>query len=244
MAETAESIHARFEKVLEKIAASTRRAGRKPESVRVVVVTKTQPIEMVRAAIEAGAHLIGENYAEEAAAKIETLYMQPEVEWHMVGHIQSRKAALVAKYFAFIHSVDSLRLAQRLNREAQAAGRVLPVLLEVNVSGEQSKYGLAGWNAQLSAELVPLADAIAGLPNLRLRGLMTMPPLDPDPEAARPYFRKLQSLLNVLSRKVGEAEWTELSMGTSTDYEVAVEEGATLVRIGQAILGPRPIDGV
>lgn len=244
MAETAESIHARYEKVLEKIAASARKAGRKPESIRVVVVTKTQPVEIVRAAVEAGARLIGENYAEEAASKIETLYMQPGIEWHMVGHIQSRKAALVAKYFAFVHSLDGLRLAQRLDKAAGQAGNVLPVLLEVNVSGEQSKYGLPGWNAQLSAELVPLAESIAALPHLRLRGLMTMPPLDPDPDAARPYFRKLQSLLNLLGRKVNQAEWGELSMGTSTDYEVAVEEGATLVRIGQAILGPRPTDGV
>ncbi len=244
MAETAESIRGRFDKVQEKINAACRRAGRKPESVRVVVVTKTQPIELVGAAIEAGARLIGENYAEEAAPKIEALYMHPGIEWHMVGHVQSRKAALVARYFSFVHSVDSLRLAQRLDKAAAETGRTLPVLLEVNVSGEQSKYGLPGWKAQHSAELAGLAESIAGLSYLRLRGLMTMPPLDPDPDSARPYFRKLQSLLNQLSRKVGTTEWSELSMGTSTDYEVAVEEGATLVRIGQAILGPRPADGV
>lgn len=243
MAETAESIHARYEKVLEKIAASARRAARNPESVRVVVVTKTQPVEVVRTAVEAGARLIGENYAEEAAPKIEALYMQTGIEWHMVGHVQSRKAAIVAKYFSYVHSLDSLRLAQRLNRAAEEAGGVLSVLLEVNVSGEQSKNGLPGWNAPLTAGLVPVAESIAALPHLRLRGLMTMPPLDPDPEAARPYFRKLQSLLNLLGRKVGTAEWGELSMGTSTDFEVAVEEGATLVRIGQAILGPRPAGG-
>ncbi len=244
MAENPESIRGRLEKVQEKIAGAAGRAGRKPESVRVVVVTKTQPVEIVAAAIEAGALLIGENYAEEAASKIEALYMQRGIEWHMVGHVQSRKAGLVAKYFSFVHSVDSLRLAQRLNKAAEEAGRVLPVLLEVNVSGEQSKYGLPGWDAQHSAELVPVAQAIAAFSNLRLRGLMTMPPLDPDPDSARPYFRKLRSLLGVLGRKVGAAEWSELSMGTSTDYEVAVEEGATLVRIGQAILGPRPVDGV
>ncbi len=241
MAETAASIRERYLKVLERIGSAARRAGRKPESVRVVIVTKTQPVEVVQAAIEAGARLIGENYAEEGAEKIEALYLlESGIEWHMVGHIQSRKAALVAQHFSFVHSLDSLRLAQRLDRAAGEVQRILPVLLEVNVSGEESKYGLPGWDSQRWSELVPVAEAVAALPNLRLRGLMTMPPLDPDSEAARPYFRKLRSLLGLLKRKVARSEWGELSMGTSADYEVAVEEGATLVRIGQAILGPRP----
>jgi pyridoxal phosphate enzyme (YggS family) len=240
MTETAASIHERYLKVLERIAAAARRGGHKADSVRVVVVTKTQPIDIVRAAIEAGAKLIGENYAEEGATKIEALYLQSGIEWHMVGHIQSRKASLVAQHFSFVHSLDSLGLAQRLDRAACEARRILPVLLEVNVSGEESKYGLAGWDPKRWAELVPVAEAIAALPNLSLRGLMTMPPLDPDPESARPYFHKLHSVLDLLKRKVAQVEWSELSIGTSTDYEVAVEEGATLVRIGQAILGPRP----
>ncbi len=241
MVETAASIRERYLKVLDRIAKAARRAGRKPETIRVVVVTKTQPVEIVQAAIEAGARLIGENYAEEGAEKIEALYLQESgIEWHMVGHIQSRKASLVAQHFSFVHSLDSLRLAQRLDRAAGEARRVLPVLLEVNVSGEESKYGLAGWDSQRWGDLVPIAEAVAALPNLRLQGMMTMPPLDPDPEAARPYFRKLHSLLGFLKRKVARIEWEELSMGTSADYEVAVEEGATLVRIGQAILGPRP----
>ncbi len=241
MAETAASIRERYLKVMERIAAAVGRSGGKPDSVRVVVVTKTQPVEVVQAAIEAGAHLIGENYAEEGAEKIEALYLLGSgIEWHMVGHIQSRKAAMVAQHFSFVHSLDSLRLAQRLDRAAGEVRRVLPALLEVNVSGEESKYGLPGWEAQNWGDLVPLAEAIAALPNLRLCGLMTMPPLNPDPEAARPYFRKLRSLLGFLKRKVARIEWGELSMGTSADYEVAVEEGATLVRIGQAILGPRP----
>ncbi len=240
MAETVASIHERYLKVLEKISAAARRAGRSPESVNVVVVTKTQPIDIVRLAIEAGAHMIGENYAEEGVEKIQALYLQTGIEWHMVGHIQSRKAAMVAEHFSFVHSLDSLRLAQRLARSAGEAGRVLPVLLEVNVSGEGSKYGVPGWDSQQWAELVSVVEAVAALPGLSLRGLMTMPPLDPDPETARPYFRKLGSLLNTLKRKIPAIAWSDLSMGTSADYEVAVEEGATLVRIGQAILGPRP----
>lgn len=244
MTETVASIKARYLTVLEKIAAAARRAERAPDSIRVVVVTKTQPIELVRTAIEAGAQLIGENYPEEAVEKIEALYLQTGIEWHMVGHIQSRKASLVAQHFSFIHSLDSLRLAQKLDRAAREIGRVLPVLIEVNVSGEESKYGLPGWDSQKWAELLPTVEAIADLPNLRLRGLMTMPPLDPDPESARPYFSKLRSLLGLLKRKVGRIEWSDLSMGTSADYEVAVEEGATLVRLGQAILGPRPVEGI
>lgn len=240
MTETAASILDRYMKVLERIAGAARRGGRRAESVGVVVVTKTQPIDMVRAAIEAGATRIGENYAEEGAAKIEALYLQSGIEWHMVGHIQSRKAVVVAQHFSFVHSLDSLRLAQRLDRAAGDVQRILPVLLEVNVSGEESKYGLAGWDSKHWAELVPLAEAVAALPNLRLRGLMTMPPLDPDPESARPYFRKLHSLRDLMARKLAGIDWSELSIGTSADYEVAVEEGATLVRIGQAILGPRP----
>ena len=240
MTETVASIHERYLKVLERIGAAARRAGRKPDAVRVVVVTKTQPIDVVRAAIEAGARLIGENYAEEGAAKIEALYLQSGIEWHMVGHIQSRKTTLVAQHFSFIHSLDSLRVAQRLDRAAREAQRILPVLLEINVSGEESKYGLRGWDAKGWADLVPVAEAITAMPNLQLRGLMTMPPLDPDPESARPHFHKLHSVLDLVKRRVAGAEWVELSMGTSADYEVAVEEGATLVRIGQAVLGPRP----
>ncbi len=240
MSETIESIHERFLRVLEKISVAARGAGRKAEAVRVVVVTKTQPVDIVRMAIEAGVRLIGENYAEEGAEKIEALYLQTGVEWHMVGHVQSRKAPLVAQHFSFVHSVDSVRLAQRLDRAAREYGRVLPVLLEVNVSGEQSKYGLPGWASQQWGELLPTVESVSQLAHLHLCGLMTMPPLDPDPESARRYFRKLRSLLDALKRRAPEVEWRELSMGTSADYEVAVEEGATLVRIGQAILGPRP----
>jgi hypothetical protein len=234
------SIHERYEKVLDTVSASARKVGRAPTSVRLVVVTKLQPPEVVRAAIEAGARLLGENYAEEAADKIAILRSQTGVEWHMIGHVQSRKASLVAQHFALVHSLDSLRLAQRVNRSSAELGRTLPVLLEFNVSGEKSKHGWEASDEALWQDLLTDANAIAALPSLKIRGLMTMPPLSTDPEAARTYFRKLRRLRDFLSERIPQAEWAELSMGTSTDFAVAVEEGATLVRIGQAILGPRP----
>jgi len=208
--------------------------------VRLVVVTKGQPLEVVRAAVEAGARTLGENYAEEAAEKIMHLKSQSDVEWHMIGHVQSRKARLVAEHFALCHSLDSLKLARRLDSFAAEHGRILPVLLECNVGGEAGKYG---WNARDESRwegLVPEAEAVAGLAHLRVRGLMTMPPLGADPQAARPYFERLRRLRDFLAERLPQAGWAELSMGTSADYEAAVEEGATLVRVGQAILGPRP----
>jgi pyridoxal phosphate enzyme (YggS family) len=234
------SIRDRYEKVLDTISASARKVGRAPESARLVVVTKLQPLEVIQAAIEAGARLLGENYADEAADKIALLGLQTGVEWHMIGHVQSRKASLVAQHFALVHSLDSLKLAQRVNRSAAELGRTLPVLLEFNVSGEKSKHG---WEASDEAkwwDFLTDANTIATMPSLKVRGLMTMPPLSTDPEAARTYFRKLRRLRDFLSERAAQAEWVELSMGTSADYTVAVEEGATLVRIGQAILGPRP----
>ena len=223
------------------VSAAARKGGRDADAVRLVVVTKTQPLETVRAAIEAGAQILGENYAEEAADKIAAVGLQSGVEWHMIGHVQSRKAGLVAQHFDLIHSLDSLRLAERLNRAALEAGRTLPVLLEFNVSGEKSKHG---WTAADEAEWAGLTgevQAVAALTSLRVRGLMTMPPLSTDPEAARSYFQRLRRLRDFLAASVPQAEWHELSMGTSADFAVAVEEGATLVRVGQAILGPRPI---
>ena len=234
------TIRERYGRVLDAIAESARKAGREPRTVRLVVVTKMQPPEVVKAAIEAGAQILGENYAAEGANKIAMLGQQSGVEWHMIGHVQSRKAALVAQHFDLVHSLDSLRLAERLNRSAEQAGRTLPVLLEFNVSGEQSKQGWAAPDEAHWTELLPDITSVAALTNVKVRGLMTMPPLSNDPEAGRRYFQKLRRLRDLLSQRVPQAEWGELSMGTSADFAVAVEEGATLVRVGQAILGPRP----
>src|SRR5581483_6905788 len=233
------SIRERYQKTLDAIASSARKVGRTPESVRHVVVTKTHPVEVVQAAVEAGAKILGENYAEEAVEKILALKSQSAVEWHMIGHVQSRKAQLVAEHFALFHSLDSLKLAQRVDRFAAQFGRRLPVLLEFNAGGEESKHGWPASNESRWSSLLTDLAAIVSLPNLEVRGLMTMPPLSTDPETARPYFRRLRRLRDFLAERLPQAEWSELSMGTSADYKVAVEEGATLVRVGQAILGPR-----
>lgn len=240
MDERVRTIRERHETTLERIAAAAHRAGRAAESVRLVVVTKSQPLEVVRDVLAAGVTCLGENYPEEGEEKILALGEFSAVEWHMIGHVQSRKARLVIEHFDLLQSLDSLKLAERLNRMAVEAGRMLPVMLEMNVGGEESKYG---WPAAREVDwpaLYPQIEAILGLENLRLRGLMTMPPLESDPEAARGYFRTLRLLRDHLAARYPQAGWHELSMGTSADYEVAVQEGATLVRIGTAIVGPRP----
>ena len=233
------SIWERYLQTLDVIASAAKRAGRSPDAVRLVVVTKSQPLEVVRAAIEAGAGILGENYAEEGVTKLQSLREFSAVEWHMIGHVQSRKAQLVAANFNLMHSLDSLKLARRLDRFSGEAGRRLPVLLEFNVGGEESK---GGWEAVDEARWGELSDDVAeilALPNLQVRGLMTMPPLGSMPEDSRPYFQRLRRLQDHLSAQFPEADFSELSMGTSSDFETAVEEGATFVRVGTAIVGAR-----
>ncbi len=233
------SIRQRYHQVCEQIAEAAVRAGRDPASVRLIVVTKSQPLTVVQAALEAGICRFGENYAEEAVAKMQSL-PSGRIEWHMIGHVQSRKAALVARHFDLIHSLDSRKLARRLNEFCQQDGRILPTLLEFNVSGEVSKFGFPAWEESQWPALLPELEQILQFPHLRLCGLMTMPPYFEDPERTRPYFQKLRRLQDFLRKKLPQADWNELSMGTSVDFRAAVEEGATYVRVGQAILGPRP----
>jgi len=233
-------LRARLERVREQIAAAALGCGRDPHSVRLVVVTKFQPLETVCAAVEAGAGLLGENYAEEAVAKISALKEKTEVEWHMIGHVQSRKADLVAAHFTMLHSLDSLKLAGRLDRECAASGRTLPSLLEFNVSGEASKSGFPAWDEARWPELLEEIAPVVRFGHLPVCGLMTMPPFDEDPERSRPFFQRLRRLQEFLAANLPEAHWADLSMGTSVDFPAAVQEGATYVRIGQAILGPRP----
>jgi pyridoxal phosphate enzyme (YggS family) len=163
------------------------------------------------------------------------------VEWHMIGHVQSRKAQMVAENFAWVHSLDSLKLARRLDRFAAEAGRRLPVLLECNVSGEATKFGWPAWDENRWPELLPALGEVAELPNLELRGLMTMAPFFDQPEAARPYFQRLKRLQGFLAEALPRVQLTELSMGMSGDFIAAIQEGATLVRVGTAILGSRPV---
>ena len=171
--------------------------------------------------------------------KIQSLAAQSGVEWHMIGHVQSRKARLIADHFALLHSLDSLKLAQRLDRFATEQNRILPVLLEFNVGGEENKSGWEVSNDSTLDKFLPDIQSVLELRNLRVCGLMTMPPLGIEPEDSRRFFRSLRLLRDQLASLHPQADWRELSMGTSADYTVAVEEGATLVRIGTAIVGTR-----
>jgi hypothetical protein len=228
-------------RVRERIAEAARRAGRDPAEVTLVAVTKTHPPEIVRAGVEAGLNDFGENRVEEAAPKMAAVAL-PRVRWHMIGHVQSRKArAVVAAGFVLAHSVDSVRLAERLNRFAAELGRIQPILLECNVSGEESKAGLAMSDPARWADRLPEVEQILALPNVRVHGLMTIAPIVERPEQARPYFARLRELRHYLSaRLAGPPEtWRELSMGMTDDFEAAIAEGATLVRIGRALFGER-----
>ena len=234
------SIRERYQKIQSQIAYSTHAVGRAPDSVQLVVVTKKQPLSVVEATIAAGVKILGENYPEEAVQKQESLGEKNKVEWHMIGHVQSRKARLVAENFALLHSLDSLKLARRLNRFSAEAGTKLPVLLEFNVGGELSK---SGWDASDESRwevFLPDVEEILSLDNLEVRGLMTMPPFYQDAELARPHFRQLRKLRDYLSDHYPRNQWDQLSMGTSGDFHIAIEEGATFVRVGQAIVGSRP----
>jgi len=236
----AHTIGERYLRILDRIAGAALASGREPGSVRLVVVTKAQPFEVVKAAIAAGVTILGENYPEEAVEKIQVLDMASKLEWHMIGHVQSRKAHLVIEHFALLHALDNLRLASRLDRFAARAGRTLPVLLEFNVGGEESKFGWPAWQEEGWTNLLPVVSQVLDLSHLRVHGLMAMPPLGADVEQSRPYFRRLRCLRDFLCDRFPQIDWRELSMGTSADFEVAVQEGATLVRVGQAILGTRP----
>lgn len=239
MSELVQSIRERYLATLDKIAVAAKKAGREPAAVKLVVVTKSQPVEIVRAAIEAGAKVLGENYPEEGVMKIQSMPEFSAVEWHMIGHVQSRKAQLVAANFNFLHSLDSAKLAKKLDRFCGEAGRDLPVLLEFNVGGEDSKSGWSAWDETRWQELSAELNEVFALPHLKVRGLMAMPPLGETAENSRLYFQKVKRLQEYLSGQFPQVDFSELSMGTSSDYEVAVEEGATFVRVGTAIVGAR-----
>lgn len=235
-----QNIRKNYEIVLERIGQAAVRYHRTPESVRLVVVTKTHPVEVVKTVLEAGARHIGENYVEEAITKIQALSPDMPVQWHMIGHIQSRKASLVCQYFQYVHSLDSLRLAQRLEASSAGRKRPLPVLIECNLAGEETKFGYPIWQEEAWSELLPEIGQIAALPHLQVSGLMGMAPYFSAAEMARPYYHRLRLFQDYLRRHIPQVEWSELSMGMSGDFEVAIDEGATWVRICQSILGPRP----
>lgn len=242
------SLIERLALVRERIAAAARRAGRDPETIRLVGVTKTQPVEVIRAALDAGLREVGENRVQEAEAKMAAFAADRQRPiWHLIGHVQTNKARKAALLFDMIHSVDSLRLAQLLERsiagDRRDAGWRLPVLLQVNVSGEATKSGFDLWKWEERRDAyerfcVDVAQILT-LPHLDVRGLMTIAPWGPDPEATRPVFRATRRLRDALARRFPDAAWYELSMGMTDDFEVAIEEGATIIRIGRAIFGER-----
>lgn len=214
------------------IAQSAERAGRDPRDITLVAVSKTMPLELVRMAYNFGITQFGENRVQDALPKIEAFHPR-DVSWHMIGHVQSNKAKKVIGPFALVHSVDSLRLAEALNRHASEQGMRLPILLQVNIAGEVSKEGM-------SPDQAPdLARRIAALPSLQVEGLMTIAPLVENPEDVRPVFRSLRLLRDHLQDEAPQSAWQHLSMGMTDDYRVAIEEGATIVRIGRAIFGER-----
>jgi pyridoxal phosphate enzyme (YggS family) len=214
------------------MAEAARRSGRPPEAIRLMAVTKTVDDDRILAAIQAGVELIGENYVQEAKRKIEKLGKTSE--WHLIGRLQTNKAKYAVHLFDMIHSVDRLELAAELDRRARAAGRVIPILIEVNVGGEESKSGIP---LDSAPDLIRMA---APLANLSILGLMTMPPWFDDPEESRPYFHAMRELRDrIAGEAIPRVEMRELSMGMTDDYVVAIEEGATIVRIGRGIFGER-----
>ena len=230
------SIATNVSSIQQRIAAAAHRAGRSPDEILLMAVTKTQPPERIREAYDAGLRLFGENRVQEFAAKVAALRDLQAADWHMIGHLQTNKAAKTAELFRAVDSVDSLKLAEKLNAAARAFGKKLYVLIEINVGGEAAKSGVAPDSPALD-ELLIAAPRFEGL---IFRGLMTVPPFTDEPEDARPYFRKLRELRDAIAaRRLPSVAMDELSMGMSHDFEVAIEEGSTCVRVGTAIFGER-----
>ena len=230
------SIAHNLAEVRARIAAAARRGGRRPGDIALMAVSKTFPPEAIREAYDAGARLFGENRVQEFAGKIDSLRDLNDAEFQLIGHLQSNKAAKAVELFSAVDSVDSLRLAQKLNASAQESGKKISVLIEINVGGEVAKSGVPPG----SGELEELLSGAQALLHLEFRGLMTVPPFSGDPQQARPYFRQLRELRDqIAARKLPAIDMKTLSMGMSHDFEVAIEEGSTCVRVGTAIFGER-----
>ena len=226
------TVKANVERIRDNIAGAALRAGRQTSDIRLMAVTKTVEENRIREAIEAGVDIVGENYVQEAKRKIEKLGRP--IEWHMIGHLQTNKVKYAVRLFDMIQSLDRMDLAVELDRRSKALGRLTRVLIEINTSGEKTKNGVSPEKA------INLIRNVASLKNLLIYGLMTMPPWFDDPEKARPYFTALRELRDrVMEEQIEGVKMRELSMGMSADYQVAVEEGATIVRIGRGIFGER-----
>ncbi|HIY01385.1 MAG TPA: YggS family pyridoxal phosphate-dependent enzyme [Candidatus Blautia faecipullorum] len=221
-----------LEKVKENIAEACRKAGRDPGEVTLIAVSKTKPVELLREAYDAGARCFGENKVQEIMDKYPQL--PADIQWHMIGHLQRNKVKYIVDKVKMIHSVDSLRLAETIEQEASKRGVQVPVLLEVNVAQEESKFGLK------TDEVLPLAEAVSAFPHIKIQGLMTIAPYVDDPEENRGIFRQLKKLsVDIEAKNINNVTMSVLSMGMTGDYQVAVQEGATMVRVGTGIFGER-----
>jgi pyridoxal phosphate enzyme (YggS family) len=231
------SISLNIAEVQQRTADASRRVGRQPQEVVLMAVSKTHPAERIRAAYGGGIRVFGENRVQEFAGKASSLLDLADAQWHMIGHLQSNKAAKAAELFGAVDSLDSLKLAERLNAAAESQNKKIPVLIEMNVGGEAAKSGVP----PESRDLEDLLLAAPRFGALEFRGLMTVPPFSEDAEDARPYFRRLREIRDTIARrKLAAISMDVLSMGMSHDFEVAVEEGSTCVRVGTAIFGERP----
>jgi PLP dependent protein len=228
-----------FQIVQHRIANAATRSGRDPNDIRLIAVTKTLPPETVVAAYELGVRNFGENRVEEALDKIPAVRDQtsPQITWHMIGHLQSRKVKDAISLFDFIHSIDSVDLAERIDRRCEPLGKTMPILLEINASGEATKYG---FRSEPRNDLYNKVASILRLGHIKVQGLMTIAPIVSIPDQARPFFRALRLLRDELCTRFTDQSFPHLSMGMTDDFEVAIEEGATMVRIGRAIFGERP----
>jgi pyridoxal phosphate enzyme (YggS family) len=244
---SARQVEQNIAEVQARIERAAARGGRDSADVTLVAVTKTHGVDTVVAAFEAGMRHFGENRVEEAESKIPAAreVLPAGATWHMIGHIQSRKTRDAAPLFDWFHSIDRYKIARRLDLAASDLNRTLPGLIEVNVSGEESKYGfdLSAWpeDVDQGERFFEQVGRMLELPALDLQGLMTMAPYTEEPDTVRPIFRRLRELRETLRERFPERDWPHLSMGMSADYEVAVEEGATIVRIGTALFGPREV---
>lgn len=233
-----ESIRNNIDKVLNRIQKTAAGAGRDPENITLIAVTKQKSAAVIKTLAEFGIKDIGESYLKEALFKIELL-KDLEIAWHMIGNIQRGKEKEIAAKFSEVHSLDSTKIAFNLNKFARMNQRDLPVYLEFNISGEETKQGWEAWQDDQWAGLLPEIEEVLDLTNLKVKGLMTMAPYSNDSQAARPYFKRLRKLRDYLSRQFPAEDFHELSMGMSGDFEVAIQEGATVLRIGSALVGSR-----
>jgi PLP dependent protein len=237
---SSEQILLNLQNVQQRISTAAQSAGRDPQEIKLVAVTKTQPVEVIRALPSDLVEILGENYVGDTQQKQEALGDSARsFQWHLIGTLQSRKAKYIPSLFSYMHSLDRLSIAQKLSRLYSEHHSKLPVLLQMNVANEVTKSGWSLNPAQPSAEILSEIDEVIHLPNLMVQGLMCMPPYSENPENSRQYFVDMRKIQTLFSRHFPDCDFSELSMGTSFDFEVAVQEGATYVRIGEGIFGKR-----